>query len=50
MGNCFLQLDEQKKLQALLLLKPWCYYDDLLEGKGVPYPRKFPIDNENYDQ
>ena len=44
------QIDEQQKLQALLLLRPSRYYGDVMEANRMPYPRQFPIDNENYFQ
>ena len=48
-----LQKDELRGLQELFLLKPTTHYEDQMTDtitSTLHYPRKFPIDNDDYYQ
>lgn len=44
------QVYQQKKMEQLQLLQVRSYFDNLMDPKLVLYPRKFPVDNEDYIQ
>ena len=37
-------------MEEIRLLQTTSYFEDLIMRRGVLYPRKFPIDNEDYEQ
>lgn len=46
----WIQEDKLKRLEDIQLLQTTSYFEDLMMGRRVPYPRQFPVDNEDYEQ